>query len=118
MAVEVILRDDVPHLGKIGSRPADPGAQLGIVLLPPRRVRQHVDRFSEVLKLPLGLALVRTGVAIGMVFASELAKALPNLPFGGRPVDAEDLVIVDFHSGLTFCSAAGKACGTWSGRLH
>ena len=79
--LDTLRQIDLRDLREVGRSSVDPDAQLGIVLLAPGRIGEHVDCFGQRLKLPLGFTLVGALHPVGMVFPSELAETVSNLLF-------------------------------------
>ncbi len=74
--------------------------QFGIVLPPLGRIGQHVHRLGERLELPLGAGLVPSAITVGVVFPRQRPETLADLDVRSGPLDPENLVVVDLHSGL------------------
>src|SRR5205085_11334951 len=83
---------------KVGSGTFLASGDFGVVLFTPRRIGQHVDRFGERLKAPLGVGFVRSLIAVRVIFAGEFAESVPDLVIACRALDSQDLVVVDLHS--------------------
>lgn len=102
----VEVAEEVVHVKVVELRPAAPvtallegGAAKLVVLLALLGVRQDLVSLRNILELLLGPWLL---VLVRVVLEGQLAERLLDLPFSGRALDTQQLVVVLFL-GRTHC---------------
>src|SRR5690554_1710065 len=83
---------DVLESGPAATRSVQPFMAELVVERALFRIGEDVISLGRLLKLPLGLRIVR--VAIGMVLEGELTEGFLQLAIVGPAADAEDLIII------------------------
>ena len=86
---------------------ADAGVAEAVVHAPLLRVGEHRVGLGRFLELLLGLLVA--GIAVGVVLERELAVGALDLLLGGRPRDAEHLVVVALAHALATFTIAGRS---------